>query len=99
VLPEVSQFLRCPCLALLRRVMLFYHLPYPARAVESLKEVVVSLVFQLLPVKVSLREVRQPSDLGVGGIGNVAKEIIDLEHEIRLVLGGEFPDGDLYSFL
>jgi hypothetical protein len=80
-------------------MMLLYHFPNPAGAVESLKEVIVSLVLQLLPVKVSLREVRQPSDLGVGGIGNVAKEIIDLEHEIRLVLGGELPGGDLYGFL
>jgi len=99
VLPEVSQFLRCPCLPLLCRVMLFHHLPYPARAVESLKEVIVSLGFQLLPVKVSLPEVRQPRDLGVGSIGNVAKEIVDFEHEIRLVVGGEFMGGDLYGYL
>jgi len=99
VLPEVSQLLRCPCLPLLRSVMLLYHFPNPAGAVESLKEVIVSLVLQLLPVKVPLREVRQPSDLGVGGIRNVAKEIIDFEHEIRLALGGEFPGGNLYGFL
>ena len=86
VLPEVFQVLCCPCLPLLHRVMLFYHLPYPARAVKSLKEVIVSLVFQLLPGKVSLHEDRQLRDLGVAGIGDVATEIIDLEHEIRLTL-------------
>jgi len=75
VLPQVSQLLRCLCLPLLRRVMLLYRFPNPAGAVESLKEVIVSLVPQLLPVKVSLREVQQPSDLGVGAMSNVAKEI------------------------
>jgi len=99
VLPEVSQLLRCPCLPLLRSVMLLYHFPNPAGAFESLKEVIVSLVLQLLPVKVPLREVRQPSDLGFGGICNVAKEIIDFEHEIHLALRGEFPGGNLYGFL
>jgi len=79
--------------------MLYYHLPFLARAVESLKEVVESLVFQLLALKVSLREVRQPSDLGVGSIGDVAKDIIDLMHEIRLVSVGHFSRGDLHSFL
>jgi hypothetical protein len=77
--------------------MLCYHLPYPARAVESVKEVIVSLVVQLLPVKVSLCEVLQPSDLGVAGIDNVTKEIIDLEHVIGLGLGGEFRGSDLYG--
>jgi len=78
--------------------MLLHHFPNAAGAVKSLKEVIVSLVLQLLPVKVSLCEARQPSDLGVGGIGNVAKEIIDLEHEIRLVLGGVLSTGDLHGF-
>jgi hypothetical protein len=56
VLPEVSQFLCCVYCPLLGRVILIYHLSYHAGAVESLEEVVVSLVFQLLPVKVSLSE-------------------------------------------
>ena len=99
MLPEVSQLPRCPCLPLLRSVMLLYHFANPAGAVESLKEVIVLPVLQLLPVKVPLHEVRQPSDLGVGGIRKVATEIIDFEHEIRLALGGEFPGGNLYGFL
>jgi len=79
--------------------MLLSHFPYPARAVGSLKEVIVSLELDLLPVKVSLRRVEQRSYLGVGGIGNVTKENIDLEHEIRLVLGGELSSSDLHGFL
>jgi len=79
--------------------MLLYHFPNPAGAVESLKEVIVTRVLQLLPVKVPLCEVRQPSDLGVGAISNVAKKIIDYEHHIWLALGGKFPGGNLYGFL
>jgi len=79
--------------------MLLYYFPNPAGAVESLKEVIVSLVLQLLPVNVSLREVRQPSYLGIACIGNVANEIIGLEHEIWLVLGRELSSVDLHSFL
>jgi len=99
VLPEDSHLLRPPCLPLLRSVMLLYHFPNSAGAVESLKEVIVSLVLQLLPVKVSLREVRQASDLGVGDIGNVTTDIIDLEHQIRMVLCGEFQGDDHYGCL
>jgi len=99
VLPEVTQLLCCLCLPLLCRVMLLYHFPNPAGAVESLKEVIVSLVLQLLPVEGSLPEVRQPRDLGVGRIGHVAREIIDLEHEIRMVLTGELLSGDPHGFL
>jgi len=79
--------------------MLFYHLPYPATAVDSLKEVVVSLGSQLLPAKTSLREVQQASDQGFGGIGIVEKEIVDLAHEIRTAMGGEFQGGDHWRFL
>jgi hypothetical protein len=79
--------------------MLLYHFPNPAGAVKSLKEVIVSLVLQLLSVKVPPHEVRQPSDLPIGAIGNVAKELIDFEHEICLALGGEFPGGNLYGIL
>jgi len=79
--------------------MLVYHVPNPAGAVERLKEVIVSLVLQLLAVEVSFHKVRQPSELGVDGIGNVAQEIIDLDHEIRLVLGGERLSCDLHGFL
>jgi len=79
--------------------MLFHHLPHPGRAVKSLKEVIVSLVLQLLLVKVPLRKVRQPSDQGIGGIGIVTTEIIDLEHEICLVLGGDLSSDDLHGFL
>jgi len=79
--------------------MLLYHVPNTAGAVESLKEVIVSLVLQLLPVEVALRKLRQPSDPGVGGIGNVAEEIIDLDHEIRLVFGEDLLSGDLHGFL
>jgi len=49
----------------------------------SLREVIVSLVLQLLQVKVSLREVQQRSNQGVGGISNVTKEIIDIKDDIR----------------
>jgi len=99
VMPEVSRLLCCPCFPPLGRVMLLYHLPYPARAVESLQEVIVSLVFQLLQVKVSLHKVRQPSNLGVGSIGNVATGITDLEDEICFALGSEFPRGNLYGVM
>jgi len=79
--------------------MLLYCFPNPAGAVEILKEVIVSLVLQLLPVKVSLREVRQPSDLGLGAIGNVAKEIIYLKQEIGWVLARELSSGNHHGFL
>ena len=79
--------------------MMFYHLRYPDRAVESLKEVIVSLVLQLLPVKVSLCKVWQRSNLSVGGIGNIAKVFIDFEDKIGLALGGLVPPSDLYGFL
>ena len=79
--------------------MLLYHFPNPARAVQSLKEVIVLLVLQLLPVKVSLHEGRQRSDLGFGGISNVTKAIIDSEYDRRLGLGGEPSSGDLHGFL
>jgi len=95
VLAEVSQLLHCLCHPLLCSVMLFYHFPNPSGAVKSLKEVIVSLALQHLPVKDSLLEVRQPIDLGVGGIVNVAKGIIELKSKIRFVLGGQFPCGDL----
>jgi len=99
VLQEVSDLLRCPCLPLLSGVMLLNHFPDPAGAVKSFKEVIVSHVLQLLPVEVSLRKVPQPSNLGLGGISNVAKEITDLEHEICFVLGGELGSGDPHGFL
>jgi len=67
--------------------MLVYHLPYPAGDAESLKKVVVSSIFQLCPVSISLWEVRQPSDLCFGTIGIVTNEIIDLELEMHLSLG------------
>jgi hypothetical protein len=79
--------------------MLFYHLAYPTRGVESLKEVIVSLEFQLFPGKVSLHEVQQASDLGVGGIVIVAKEDTQFKHEIRSALRGEFAGSDLHGFL
>jgi len=79
--------------------MLFYHLPSPARSVESLKKVIVSLVYELLSVNISLCNDWLSSDLGVGGIGNVVQEIIDLEYEIGLPLGAEFPGGDLCCML
>jgi hypothetical protein len=69
-------------------VVLLYYFPNPTGAFERLEEVIVLLVLQLLPVKDSLREVRRPSDLGVDGIGNVAKEIIHLEHPMMLLFGG-----------
>jgi len=99
VLPEVSQLLCYPCFPLLGRAMLLYHLPYPARDVESLKEVTVSHIFQLLPVKIPLREVDQPSDLGFGSIGNLAKEIIDFQQEIVLAMVGKLPSGNLHGIL
>jgi len=66
-----------------------YHLPNPGGAVENVNEVVVSHIFQLVPVKVSLCKVRQPSDLAVGSVGNVTKEMLDYKHKISLGLGGE----------
>lgn len=48
---------------------------------ESLQEVVVSLVLEPLPVTVFLREVGHPSYQGVAGIGDVAKDIKHLEHK------------------
>ena len=75
------------------------HFSNPAGAVESVKEVILSLVLQLLPVKVSLCKVRQPSDLGIGRIGNVTEEIKDLEDEIYFVLGGELLSGNLHRVL
>jgi hypothetical protein len=77
--------------------MWFYHLPYPARALESLEEVVVSLEFQHLPAKVSLYKVRHPCDQGVGGIKTVTKEIVDLQDKIHFALVGELPGGDPYG--
>jgi len=91
VLQEVSQRLSCPSLPLLRRVILFYHLPYHARAVKSGKKVVVMLAFQLLPVMVSLHEVQLRSDLGIGGSRNVAKDFVDLKHQFHFSLGGRVP--------
>jgi len=99
MLPEVSQLLRCPCISLLHTVILLSHFPNPAEAVRSLKEVIVLLVLQLLQVNVHLCEVRQPCDLGVGGIHNVDKDIIDLQLEIRLAFGGQFPGSNLYGCL
>ena len=96
---EVRHLLRCKCLPLLGRVRLLHHLPYSAGPVEGLKEVAVSLESQLLEVKIPLGEVRQPSDLGVGSICNLAKEIIDFEHDIRLPLGGKLPSTNLHGFL
>lgn len=97
--PHVPLLLRCPCLPRLGRVVLFYHRSYPAGAAQSLKEAIVLFVFQRLPVKVSLREVRQQSNLGIGSIGSAAQEIIDPENIIGLVLGGEISSGNLHSFL
>ena len=57
---------------------------------ESLKEDIVSLVLQLLPVKFSLCTVEEPSNLGVGSIENAAKQMLDLEDEICLALGTSF---------
>jgi len=57
MLPEVSQFRHIPCCPPLGSVMSFFDLPYPAGAVESLKEVIVLHVFELLPGTVSLRKV------------------------------------------
>jgi len=99
VLTVVSQLPRCPCLPLLGRVMLLQHLPYPARAVESLKEVAESPVFQLLPVKIPVCDVRQPCDLCIGIIGILTKDIIDFEYEIWLALGGHLLSANLHSFL
>jgi hypothetical protein len=79
--------------------MLLYYLTYTASAVESLTEVVVSHAFRLLPVMVSLHQFRQPSDLGIGGMCNVAKQIIDLDHEIVVALGVQYPGSHLNSFL
>jgi len=79
--------------------MVFYHLPYPARAVKSLKEVIVSLVLQHLPVKVSLHEVWKRSNLVVGSIGHVSKAIMDLKHNIHLAMEGKFPSSNVYGIL
>jgi hypothetical protein len=95
MLPQVSQLLHCLCLPVLRRVMWLYHFPNPAGAVESFKQVIVSLVLQLLPLEVPLCDCRQPGDLHFGGIRNAAQEMIDFEPEIRLASAGHFPGGNL----
>lgn len=82
MLAEVSQFLRCLCHRLLSSVILLYHLSNPSGTVEYLEDVNVPLVFQLLPVKISRCEDQQPSNMGICGISNVAKEIIDLKNRI-----------------
>ena len=50
-------------------------------------------------VKVPLYLIRLPSDQTIGGIGNVAEEITDLNEHIVLVSGGDFRWSDLYGFL
>ena len=99
MLPEISQPHRWPCLPLPHRVVLHYHFPNPAGAVGSLKEAIVLHVLQLLSVKVSLCKVQQQSNLNVGGIRNVAKEIIYYEHEVRLALRRQLSSGNLHIFL
>jgi hypothetical protein len=79
--------------------MLRYYIPNPTGAIKSLKEGIVLLVLQHLPVNISLRKVQQPSDLGAGGISNVAKVIIDVTHGIHLVFGAKVMGGYLYGFL
>jgi hypothetical protein len=79
--------------------MLLYHFCNPAGAVCNLKEVIVSLVHQRILVLVPFCEVRHPSDLGIGRIGSVGKEIIDRKHEIHLVLAGELSSGDVQGLL
>jgi len=79
--------------------MSFYHLPYHARAVGSLTEIIVSLVLQLLPVKVFLRKGCQPSHPGVGSMGDGDDKIIDLKHKVGLDLGGVLSSGDLYCVM
>jgi len=88
-----------PVSSLLLRVVLLCYFPNPAGAFEHLKEVIVLLVLQLVPVKDSLREVQQPSDLGVGGIGNVPKRSYISSIQLGCFLVGKFPGGDLYGFL
>jgi hypothetical protein len=99
VLPMVARPLRCACRSLSHSALLLHHLDYSAGAVEILEIVIVSHVFQLPPVKGSLCEVQQPSDFGIGGIGNVAIVIIDLKDQYRLVFSGEVLGGNLYGFL
>jgi len=98
-LPEVFQLLHCPGLPLLGREVLLHHLPYHGRAVKGLEKVIVLLVLQLLQDKVSLCKVQQPSDLGFGTFGNVTKVMIDLQHDIRCELGGQFTSGELHRFM
>jgi len=57
VLPEIPQLLHWLCLRLVGIVRKLDHHPDPAGTVESLKEVIVSLAFGLLPTKVSLHGV------------------------------------------
>jgi hypothetical protein len=79
--------------------MLFYHVAYHARAVESLKKVLVSLVLRLVPVKVSFHKDVQRKNLGIGSMGIVAKQHLDPEHNIDLAWWGAFPAGDHYRML
>jgi len=83
---------------MLGRVVFHYHLSYHARAVESVKEFIVLLVLQLVPVMVSLTEVRSPSDQGFGSTSNITNGIIDVKHKLCLVWGGEHSSRDLRSF-
>jgi hypothetical protein len=78
-LPEVSQLLHHLCLLLVGRVVLNNHLPYPARDVDGFRKVDLSHHSQLLSVNVSLHKDRQPSILGIGGIGDDTKPIIDIK--------------------
>jgi hypothetical protein len=45
---------------------------YPDEAVNGMKAVHVSHIFEHVRVKVSLCEVKQPCHLGIGSIGNIA---------------------------
>jgi len=91
MLPDVFQVMCFPYHNLLTSVILFYHLSYGARAVKSLKEVIVLLLLQLLPVNVPLSIVRQPCTLGMGSIGNVTNVIIELMNTRHVAVGRVFP--------
>jgi hypothetical protein len=99
MLPEVSLLLCFAGVPQLGRVMLFYDLLYPVGGVENLKVVVISLLFELLPLKGSLQEVQPPWDLGIGIVGNVTRAMMYLAHGICLGIGAVFPGNDLYNFL
>lgn len=54
---------------------------------------------QLYQILVLLCEVRYLSDLGIGSISNIPKDVTDLEEVISLAMGEELQNSNLHGFL